>query len=656
MKIAVSKTCTRYFATRLTLLLLPIVPASFSQTTLTQSDMLRALVARDALYAPPTSSQSWGMVSSSTPPSKIKSDDASADALHFRGTDGDWDILADVRGPGVISRIWTRNPTGTLRIKCDESIVFESDFADLFQQKAPPFEIPFSFRESDDGAGVCVFPIGFQNRCVISGRGIDQPYEVNYSQFSAEDVDIESFAGEIDPATSETYEAVKKTLLQGFTPKEVDDGQKMLPIAIHEKLAHGAMLTDQVKGMGVIRAFYFAITQRADPIGNYALHRCVLRIYFDAESSPSVEVPLIDFFASPLMQKSINTLYAGTDMMLDIPLPDRRVGKDHYAYCYFPMPFRDGMRFELLNFSGEELDVMVYLRVARQNVAPNALRFFAQHVSANPLVRNNFTWFDGKGPGRVLGVSLGVDSLSRDWLQATTPQLIVDGKKPLMGANVAGLLGISGRTSRIQTALNGVALADASTKFGGVRWFEAGGVPFLRSLFASLRWDESMARPDDFFSAVVYGYAVPTASKNFARIRSEALGVPGVRFENAIEIEGRVRDNAGSVVNEDDARGVEYSGQRAVKLPEGKPVRIAIPLLEPQRAELLLRVNPRRRFETVTIRSVEGEEKAEIAFSERANGLYSLGEWNLTSGSNLVEVVATGPVVADCWVLRAKGS
>lgn len=646
-----AKRCTITQFVAAILLLFAGLEFANAQQTITQADLLQQLIARDALFAPPTSGETWHAVSSR---SKTKNSIQANNGLRFRAKNGDDFILADIRGPGVLSRLWTLQPTGTLRIECDDQVVFDDEFANLFQQNEPPFEIPFAFRIGEAGAGVCVFPIGFNNRLRITGRDITQPYAIEYRQYGAESTDVAPFAAELNEETREVYDAVKKSLLNGFTPDEIDAEQKILPIAIHDSLAHSAMITDEIDGSGVIRALYFAVTQRADPLGTYALHKCVLRIYFDGEEEPSVEVPLIDFFASPLVQQPVSSLLAGTDMMLDIPLPDRRLGRDRYAYCYFPMPFRDGMRFELLNFSGEEMDVLIYLRVARQDVPANALRFHAKHVVANPLVRSNLAWCDTRGPGRLVGLSLGVDTLANDWLTSTTPLFAIDGRRAARGASAASLLGVTENPFRLQTGLSAVSLADETTKLGAARWFAFGGVPFERQLLASLQLDRSGGRKDDFLSAVAYWYAPATGKDNFARIRSESLEVPGLRFENAVEIEGRVRDGLGRIVSDDRAREVEYSEGRAVRLPEDKPVRIAIPLLEPQQVELKLRLHPRRRFERITIRSVEGNEQAEISFRERANGLYSLGDWNLTSGSNLVEVVATGSVIADCWVLAEQ--
>jgi D-arabinan exo alpha-(1,3)/(1,5)-arabinofuranosidase (non-reducing end) len=84
-----------------------------------------------------------------------------------------------------------------------------------------------------------------------------------------------------------------------------------------------------LKGPAIITMIHFAMPQ------TLKLNRDVLlRMYWDNENSPSVEVPLVDFFCDP----------AGLRDQLNTSLVNKRRGFN----AYFPMPFRRSARIELL--------------------------------------------------------------------------------------------------------------------------------------------------------------------------------------------------------------------------------------------------------------------------------------------------------------------
>ena len=65
-------------------------------------------------------------------------------------------------------------------------------------------------------------------------------------------------------------------------------------------LAPGSVTTlAQIEGAGVIQHIWMTVTDRTDK-DYYVLRDLVLRMYWDGEQEPSVEVPLGDFFAVAL--------------------------------------------------------------------------------------------------------------------------------------------------------------------------------------------------------------------------------------------------------------------------------------------------------------------------------------------------------------------
>jgi hypothetical protein len=82
-----------------------------------------------------------------------------------------------------------------------------------------------------------------------------------------------------------------------------------------------------VTGPGVIQHFWITVTDRTDK-GYFVLRDLVLRMYWDDEETPSVEVPLGDFFCNGFGARcNVNSL----------PIVVNPTGGMN---CYFPMPFR----------------------------------------------------------------------------------------------------------------------------------------------------------------------------------------------------------------------------------------------------------------------------------------------------------------------------
>jgi len=97
-----------------------------------------------------------------------------------------------------------------------------------------------------------------------------------------------------------------------------------------------------IKGEGMITRIWGTVDSR-DP--DY-LRTILIRMFWDGEENPSVEVPLGDFFGSPFQYQHHLPRYVG-------------MSSGGY-YSYFPMPFKDGAKIEIENQSGEEVYAFYY--------------------------------------------------------------------------------------------------------------------------------------------------------------------------------------------------------------------------------------------------------------------------------------------------------
>ena len=103
-----------------------------------------------------------GMFSSTDP--QQKGDDH---GHYLRMEDGEY-VMAEMEGPGVVTRIWSANAHGKLRIYLDDKTkpAIECMFKDIFEDRFPPFASPISMRSS--GGWYSYFPIGYEKYCKIS--------------------------------------------------------------------------------------------------------------------------------------------------------------------------------------------------------------------------------------------------------------------------------------------------------------------------------------------------------------------------------------------------------------------------------------------------------------------------------------------------------
>lgn len=178
-----------------------------------------------------------------------------------------------------------------------------------------------------------------------------------------------------------------------------------------------AVLAD-IKGAGVIQHFWVTTTDRTDK-GFFVLRDLILRIYWDDEATPSVEVPIGDFFCNGWGARcDVNSL----------PIVVNPVGGMN---CYFPMPFRTGARITIENQHAAEIPnfffQIAYTEV--EEIPQNALYFHAQWRREKiTTLGKDYTILDGvKGTGHYIGTYLAWTALERYWWGEGEIKFYLDG-------------------------------------------------------------------------------------------------------------------------------------------------------------------------------------------------------------------------------------
>jgi len=312
-------------------------------------------------------------------------------------------------------------------------------------------------------------------------------------------------------------------------PKEKDYVQKRASSYDHSggnfdlrRLPAGETLTllDD-SGPGIITHIWITVT--SDSPDN--LKALVLRMYWDGETSPSVEAPLGDFFGLGLGEYFLYN---------SIPLA---VGPDRALNCFFPMPFNKGARITLTN-EGDHQVHAVFFNVDYQTyphpLPADLLYFHAQYRQAtpakgwtnqwkndddpladdkkNPAGEGNYVWMEARGRGHFVGVTMSVLQNQDDWWGEGDDMFFVDGAAtPSINGTGSedyflGAFGF-GRTAFSYDLFGAPVKGEpkAGSRSSVYRFHLDSPIPFTKSLRATIEHGHANIRSDNYFS-VAYWY------------------------------------------------------------------------------------------------------------------------------------------------------
>lgn len=191
--------------------------------------------------------------------------------------------------------------------------------------------------------------------------------------------------------------------------RELGQGWKVNPYIIVMPGEKQALA--QVQGQGAIKHFWITDNAKAG-------RQLILRIYFDGQKNPAVEVPLTDFFASADIREYRQLT------SLPICLNPRRA-----MNCYFEMPYFTGFRFEIENLGPEAYRVYYQIDCEEKIISSDSLYFHAQFRRVNPLpYKQNYTILDNiKGKGHYVGTYLHWGVKSNGWWGEGEIKFYIDG-------------------------------------------------------------------------------------------------------------------------------------------------------------------------------------------------------------------------------------
>jgi len=290
-------------------------------------------------------------------------------------------------------------------------------------------------------------------------------------------------------------------------------------------------LLANIEGAGMITSFYIT-TIDPDPLD---YRDAVLRMYWDGEKTPSVEVPLGDFFC---ISNCIVRRFSSYMMAIQLGQ-----GGNNGLTCYFPMPFSNGARIEVCNesngyFGGRFGGLWYHINYEqygaplpddvgrfhaqwrRENPTTPSVRPKSPHdnqgpFEANPDGKGNYVILEAEGKGHVAGLFLQVDNTFGGWWGEGDDMIFIDGDTwpPSMPGTGSEEIfgGGAGPDTEYAGLYSGFLLVENKRgiptfgKNAMYRWYVQDPIRFAKSIRMTVEHGHANDKPNDYTS-VVYWY------------------------------------------------------------------------------------------------------------------------------------------------------
>jgi len=298
--------------------------------------------------------------------------------------------------------------------------------------------------------------------------------------------------------------------------KELGQTWKVSPSVVIKK--HTTYTVAEIDGSGAIQHIWMT------PTGNWRYS--ILRFYWDDETTPSVEVPVGDFFCMGWGK------FAPVTSLAVVVNPGSGLN------CYWPMPFRKKCRITMENIDDEDMVLYYQVDYTLTDIPKDAGYFHAQFRRVNPVpFKKNYVLVDSiKGKGQYVGTYIAYGSNKNGWWGEGEIKFYIDGdtqfptingtgtedyfcgaydfdsmqKKP-DGSESSEYTVFSGPYTGLPQVIRGDGHYNVAQRFGLYRWHIADPIRFEKDLKVTIQdlgWhaDGRYMPLQDDIASVVYWY------------------------------------------------------------------------------------------------------------------------------------------------------
>ncbi|MGH2647892.1 MAG: glycoside hydrolase family 172 protein, partial [Ginsengibacter sp.] len=314
-------------------------------------------------------------------------------------------VIFDVKGAGLINRIWTPTPSDdSLDFYIDDTLTpsFTICYRDLFSGKVYPFVAPLCANQL--GGYYCYLPIPFNKSCKIVFRGKKTRFHQIGYRLYPEGTNIKKFMLPLNEEEEQALAKIKSIWSHtSFSVKDLNKEDLTISSSNKNVFLHpGEKLTVfKMDQPGRIIGFELSSHGELEKIAR----NIDLKITWDDEDVPAVYCPLADYFGYAFGKPSMKSLLIGSD------------GEKNYSY--FPMPFDKSGKIELLyrKSADENKQSVVHIKCnffytsEKRNIKTEG-KFYAYWNRENPVpVHQPYIILDVKGKGHFVGIALQAQGL-----------------------------------------------------------------------------------------------------------------------------------------------------------------------------------------------------------------------------------------------------
>jgi hypothetical protein len=297
-----------------------------------------------------------------------------------------------------------------------------------------------------------------------------------------------------------------------------------------------------VTGAGVITHIWFTIASD----DRHHLKNLVLRAWWDGEASPSVEVPIGDFFGLGLAEYFVyqSALLA--------------VAAVKALNAYFQMPFSNGAKLTVTNEGKIKTDALYFAvdYVTLPSLPTDLGRFHAQYRQATPCKgvsndwtsngdpsangiknldgKDNYVFLEATGRGHFVGVTQAVLQNQDGWFGEGDDMIFIDGDRlpTINGTGTEdyynGAWDFNSKPFAFEH--NGAPYISGDERLGGryclYRWHTESPITFEKSIRVTIEHGHGNHRSDDFYSTAYWYQTEPHAA--FPALPAPEARVPRV--------------------------------------------------------------------------------------------------------------------------------
>ena len=536
--------------------------------TLTYEDIISKIYDLPALANLPDKGENGALFSSYDRASKYdeKTDsyinwDANDDGTGFVRQEGEYTVLAEIDGPGVIWRMWSALVgKGKVQIYLDGKLVIDLPWEDYFSGKIAPFNRKGLVYTAAKGLNNYT-PISFQKSCkIVTKAKVGNPgkssspvwgryFQFNYTVFP-KDTKVQTFKMKLSPEENKALDKASEILTTGLGKNPLTYKNTKTK-TVTWNIPAGKSKTLNISGKQAITALKVQVPKNKNY--NDLLRQMTLTINWDDEKSPAVWTPLGDFFGTAPGINEYKSLVMGMVKLnnqhsifnkkcsSEIPQPPLEKGdlnsppyqggvpegrgsspnnplihksnNPFLFYSYWYMPFQKSAKITIKNESSKAQQITLIVEHAPLESSFDNLGYFHAkwHRDLEPELKHGIDWeiLETKGRGRFVGVALNIWNAKGGWWGEGDEKFFVDGEKfpSTIGTGSEDYFGYAWGDPGIFSS----AYHSQPTNFNNrgpisnIRWHIGDNIPFQESFDAYIE-KYFVNQRHTFYDCVAYWY------------------------------------------------------------------------------------------------------------------------------------------------------